>query len=104
MKTVTKGLLGVALALILMVSADRAYKFYLASQPPFQVGECFQVQIPDMGLAKAEVTANNTAERTSDIKITIDKYAGMEGVTVHAGATGSYADIRALNPVKVSCE
>lgn len=101
MKKQTKALLGVAIAICFLVSADRIYKFYKAHTPPFAIGECFSVTEPQIGTVHFKVIDNDRkAARTAAVG-TIEF---MPGVKIQIPINASFEQIRSSNPSKEECE
>lgn len=99
-----KALLGVAIAICLIVAGDKIYGFYKAHQPPFEVGECFQISDPRIGQVKFQVVENDRIEGTTKAVGKIENVFGIAGVSIQLPVKASFDEIRESDPKKVDCK
>lgn len=100
-----KYLLGVAIALCLVVAGSKLYKFYLSTQPPFAVGECFSVESQQLGTINFKVIENHKNEKTTDAVGSVNNPFGMEGVNIKIPVRVGFDDLRDATVVKAAkCE
>jgi hypothetical protein len=99
-----KALLGVAIAICLIVSADRIYKFYLERQPPFAVGECFSIDDPQIGNVKFQVVENDKVKATTAAVGKIENIFGIQGANVEVPVKASFQELRDAGARKVDCK
>lgn len=89
-----KAILGVAIALCLLVAGSKIYKVYKSFQPPFEAGECFNVENPQLGTVNFKVVENDKANKTTDAVGTINEPFGMPGVRLSIPVRVGFDDLR----------
>lgn len=99
-----KILLTVALSVCFIVAGSKVYKFYKAHQPPFSVGECFQIEDDNTGPIKFKVTDNDRLNAITSADGTSDNFFNIPGVRIQIPIKASFESIRDSNATKVDCE
>ena len=96
-----KALLAVGVTICLLIAGTKIYSAYRASQPPFEVGECFLISDPRIGDVKFQVVANDRVNRTTDAVGSVEVLPGME---LQVPIRATFDDIRNSSAEKTECD
>lgn len=95
-----KYLLAIGVLICLGIAAHKVYDTFLANKPLAAVGECLEIQDPQLGRLELKIVKNGDEAGVSEAIVSVEI---IPGAKMYVGAKAKYSELRDLGAEKTEC-